>query len=253
MKVDYDSISARYDSFRRGGGPYLNKLVSLASECRARHVLEIGAGTGLNTQEFLAAYPCRLTAIEPSAGMAARGKGKALDANWVRGALPNLPLANGCVDFVFGAYVLHYVADLERAFAECARVLRKGCAAFVTASPDSIDRHPMNRYFPSFAAVDKARFRPLADIERALRHAGFAETGAEHFVDAPRPIDVAYVEKVANRFISTLDLIPADEFAQGVARLRADVSKTGRLDVDIVWESVVVWGCNPRERAQETE
>jgi len=241
MNVDYDRISTRYDSHRRGGGPYLQKLAALAGECEAITALEIGAGTGLNTQAFLDAHTCTLIALERSSGMLDKAKAKAIPARWLQGSAVSLPLAVGSVSFVFGVYVLHHLPELDSVFRECARVLRGGCAAFVTASTDFIERHPMNRYFPSFAAVDKARFQPIETVVESFRRAGFARVDTERFIDAPRPIDSVYVERVANRFISTYDLIPSGEFEEGVARLRADIARTGRLDVDIVWESVAVW------------
>jgi len=152
-----------------------------------------------------------------------------------------IPLANGSVDFLFGVYVLHHLPDLERVLCECARVIRRGYAAFVTASPDYIERHPMNRYFPSFAAIDKARFQSIETILDAFRHTGFHEADAEHFADQPKPIGREYVEKVEHKVFSTYTLLPPAEFAEGLERLKADVAKTGRLDCDIVWESVMVW------------
>jgi len=241
MRIDYDRISTRYDNHRRGGGPYLRKLVELAMACDARRVLEIGAGTGLNTQAFLSAHPCQLVALEPSSGMLRKAREKAIPAHWLQGSGLSLPLSEGGISFVFGVYVLHHLSELDKLFHECARVLQDGCAAFVTASADFIQRHPMNHYFPSFAEVDKTRFQPIPAIEEGFRRAGFSEVGLEQFVDAPRPIDSAYVDRVANRFISTYDLIPPDEFEEGVRRLRADVAQTGRLDVDMEWESVAIW------------
>lgn len=242
MLVDYDRISERYDAHRRGGGPYLAKLVELARACRAERVLELGAGTGNNTAAFLDAYRCPMYALEHSAGMLARGRAKGLAAEWVRASAEAIPLAGGSVPFVFGVYILHHLGDPARMFRECARVIGQGCVAFVTASTSFIERHPMNRYFPSFAAVDNARFQPVDVLETALRQNGFAEAGSVHFADAPRPIDRAYVDRVAGKFISTLDLLPPGEYEAGLARLRTDVEQNGSLATPMVWESVVVWG-----------
>jgi len=241
MNVDYDHIATRYDSHRHGGGPYLKRIASLAAESRAEVVLEIGAGTGLNTRAFLDVHPCTLIALERSSGMLAKALPKGVPAHWLQGSALELPFAAESVSFIFGVYVIHHLRDLTAAFRECARVLRGGCAAFITAPADFIDRHPMNRYFPSFAKVDRARFQPVKDVEEAFRKAGFASVHTERFIDAPRPIDAVYVERVANRFISTYDLLPSDEFDEGVRRLRADVAHTGRLDIDMVWESTAVW------------
>ncbi len=242
MNVDYDKIAAHYDRHRHGGGPYLDRLIRLAAESNAHRVLELGAGTGLNTEAFLRAYPCRLTALELSSGMIAKAQAKEIPAAWVQGSAYHMPLADASVESLFSIYVLHHLRDLDAAFRECARVLRSGTAAFVTASHAFIGRHPMNRYFPSFAKVDKARFQTLDEVEAALARNGFTRITIERYVDAPRPIDEHYVERVAQQFISTYALLPPDEFEEGVRRLRADVARMGRLDVDIVWESVAIWG-----------
>lgn len=241
MKVDYDKLAHQYDSHRWGGGPYMRRLLSLAQAASSRHVLEVGSGTGNNTEAFLAAHPCNLIGLELSRGMIHRARDKGIVAAWIQGSTTDIPLAAHSVDFVFGVYVLHYVPDLRLAFGECKRVMRGGYAAFVTASHDFIGRHPMNRYFPSFAKLDQARFQPVEQILEAFADAGFADANAERFIDVPRPIGPEYVERVANKFISTYELLPPDEYEAGLRRLRADVEARGRLDVEMEWESTVVW------------
>ena len=50
-----------------------------------------------------------------------------------------LPLATGSVDVIFANLLLPWVSDLDRVFAEVARVLRKeGVFAFATLGPDSL-------------------------------------------------------------------------------------------------------------------
>ncbi len=239
---DYDKAAHTYDSHRTGGGPFLDAILHLAREADARRVLEVGAGTGNNTRAFLEAFDCQVFASEPSAGMLNQGIAKGLGAQWLQAALPHIPLQSHTLDFVFGVYMLHHLNDLRAAFAECRRVLRRGSAAFVTASPDFIDRHPMNRYFPSFARIDRARFLPVNEVLGALRDAGFASVVERTFAAPPQPIGPEYVERVANRFISTYSLLPDDEFEAGLKRLRADVKRHGALDVPIIWESTLVVG-----------
>lgn len=241
MKVDYNQLAKTYDSHRGGGGPYLDLVVSLARDSQARSVLEIGAGTGNNTAAFARQYPCSLTALERSSGMLAKGVEKGIAAHWLQGCAMAIPLADASVDFVFGCYVLHYIEPLAASFAECARILRRGAAAFVTAPIDFIERHPMNAYFPSFTAIDKARFQSLDAIRQAFESAGFRGVDSKRFVAEPRPIDSAHVERIANKFTSTYVLLPEDEFEAGLAHLRADIKAKGQLDKPLVWESLVVW------------
>jgi ubiquinone/menaquinone biosynthesis C-methylase UbiE len=93
------------------------------------HVLEIGAGTGLN----LAAYGpevTRLTLLEPSAPMAdrlrARVAGSDRDAEVLLAPAEALPLGDDSVDAVVSTLVLCTVDDVERTLAEVERVLRPG-------------------------------------------------------------------------------------------------------------------------------
>jgi ubiquinone/menaquinone biosynthesis C-methylase UbiE len=240
-RVDYDKIAANYDKTRRGGGPYLETMVNLARGCSARTVLEIGAGTGNNTQAFLNEYPCRLVGVDLSKQMLARAKAKDIPAGLVRASALELPLPGASVDFVFGVYVLHHIPETDRLLGECARVMAKGAVAFVTASHDFIDGHIMNRYFPSFAAIDKARFQTIECLELAFLNAGFASFEHAAFSGPSQKIDLAYVEKVEQKALSTCELLPEDEYARGLARLRADVNEHEVVGTT-QWESVLVWG-----------
>lgn len=241
MHVDYDRIAHRYDRHRAGGGPYLGVLARLAREAAAGTVLELGAGTGNNTAAFLEAHPCQLSALDPSRRMLARARMKGVAAHWVQGRAEALPFAPGAFGFVFGCYMLHYVRCLRELAAECARILRTGAVAFVTAPHAFIQSHPMNVYFPSFAAIDLARFPAARVVAQALAEAGFSDGGHTVLRASPEHIDRAYAERVRNRYISTYDLIPADEFEAGLARLDADLARMGRLPAEIVWESEVIW------------
>ncbi|MDQ1257178.1 MAG: hypothetical protein QG656_1780 [Candidatus Hydrogenedentes bacterium] len=242
MKIDYDQIAHRYDKCRGGDGPYLPVLLRLARASDARRVVEIGPGTGNNTEPFLTAHPCELIGVELSRGMIEQARAKGIAARWVRGSASALPLRSASTDFVFAVYVLHHVPDLDQMFAECFRVLHSGYAAFVTASTEFIERHPMNHYFPSFAAIDKARFQPLDAVAEALGRAGFTDVSTERLVAPPRPIDRIYADSVANRFVSTYDLLPRDEFKAGLARLYADIEADRQPEKTIAWESAVVSG-----------
>jgi ubiquinone/menaquinone biosynthesis C-methylase UbiE len=243
MRVNYDSLAARYDRHRRGGGPFMPTLTGLAGTCPGTTVLELGSGTGNNTRAFLDAYPCRITGVDASRAMLRVAQAKGLDARWVRAGATALPLAGQSVDFIFAVCVLHHIPDMTSLFRECGRVLRPGgIAAFVTSPHDFIERHPMNRYFPSFAAVDKARFQDVPEILRAIESTGFERSGVQHDVAPAHPIDYAYYERVAGRFISTYDLIPTEELEAGLARFEADLAQMGALNVSIAWECATVWG-----------
>jgi SAM-dependent methyltransferase len=175
--------------------------------------------------------------------MLAQGRQKGLPAHWIQADARYTPLTPAIADCVFSVYMLHHLQSLEPLFYECARLLRDGgCTAHVTTTHAFIHRHPVGRYFPSFASIDKARFQSLDTIVAAMRSAGLARIDSQVCRAGPVPIDHAYLDRVANQFISTFALLPQDEFAAGLARLRADIEATGQLAEPMRWESLVVWG-----------
>lgn len=243
LKVDYDTLAHRYDTFRKGAGPYLPLMVALAKAHGARRVLEVGAGTGNNTLPFREACPeGSLITCDLSWGMITRAREKRIPGAWAQADVHCLPFETASFEFCFGCFMLHYVSDVEAFFNECARVLGEGCVAFATASHEFIERHPMNEYFPSFGAIDKARFPSIEAVKETLRSAGFENISEKRIESPPRPIDEAYLQRVENHVISTYALLPEDEFEAGLRRLREDIKAKGRLDVELAWESVAVWG-----------
>jgi len=243
MKVDYDKIAPNYDKHRQTEGPYMPQLVELAREVGAHHVLELGCGTGRSAASFLAAHPCRLIALDPSQGMLEKARERGIHGvEWLRASATDIPLKSDLFQLVFGVFFIHHVPDLAGVARECARVISQGAAAIVTASTQFIKTHPMNRYFPSLAPMDLARFRTGDEIEAALRCAGFGRTRVGSYKAPPQSIDDAYVQKVAGKFTSTYELIPADEFEAGLARLKADVAGNRQLEKIVEWEWTLVTG-----------
>ena len=239
---DYNAIAEVYDAHRRGRGPFMPALVRPAQESKAKRVLELGSGTGNSARAFLEAYPCKLTGIDRAPRMLARARVKDIPARWVNANATGLPFADGSFDFVFGVLMLHLNVDVAPVLAECYRVLRRGRVAFVTAPHEFIRNHVLNRYFPSFAEIDLRRFQSEAVVSEALTAVGFIDIQIEITKRDPEPVDAAYVDKVANYFITTLRLIPEDEFAAGLESLRADVAEKGQLDEPMVWEAAVISG-----------
>lgn len=242
MDVDYDRIATGYDAYRRSAGPYMPPIIELARRCAARNILELGAGTGNCAAALLAAHAARVTAVDRSAGMLRQARKKRLHLRMVQADAVALPFGNSNFDFLLAVYLIHHVPSLDGLMSESYRVLHQGFAVFVTASHSFIVHHPMNKYFPSFAAVDLARFPHEDTVAKAMRHAGFLDVASAVVRGQPRPVDAAYADQVAAKFISTYELIPPGEFAEGLSRLRRDVEKDRVLDFTITLESVIIHG-----------
>ncbi len=244
MPVNYDDIARRYDRHRpSGGGLCLDRLAGMLDG--HRRVLEIGAGTGNTTRITGPRNTGLLAAMEPSAGMVGKAREKDVPGTWLRGRAPGTPFRDASFDAAYSTYVLQHVPDLGALFADIARVLRPGgLTAHVTVPPDYIANHPLNHYFPSFARIDLRRFTPVEKLKDLLEKAGFTGVDWEIEQEPPKPMDRAYLERVEHRFLSTFDLMPPEEYEEGLNRMRRDVEAgggaTGHM---VVREAVLIWAC----------
>jgi hypothetical protein len=95
----------------------------------------------------------------------------------------------------------------------------------------------MNQFFPSFASIDLARFPSIDSVRQWLQEAGFRKIETRSVETEPYVAGMDYVDKVADKWVSTLQLLPDEEFQEGLARLRHVVS-TGSLTIH--WEGVLL-------------
>jgi ubiquinone/menaquinone biosynthesis C-methylase UbiE len=151
--------------------------------------LEIGAGTGYFSLNLLRAGVIeRATCSDISTGMLATLRENAarlgLEVRTERVDAERLPFADESFDLVLGHAVLHHIPDLQRAFAEFARVLAPGGTVLFAGEPSRVgDR---------LARVPKRAAGTLAPLwRRAIRaraapvHHGVGErdSALESFVD----------------------------------------------------------------------
>jgi len=135
--------------------------------------LEIGAGTGYFTLNMLRAGVIgEATCSDISPGMlqtlTENAQALGLEVQARPADAERLPFADESFDLVFGHAVLHHIPDLERAFAEFARVLAPGGTLLFAGEP--------SRYGDQLARVPKRFATVVAPLWR--RAIGAARAGA---------------------------------------------------------------------------
>ena len=165
---------------------------------RFRSILEIGCGTGKNT-EFLATVADRVTAVDFSPGMLSQAKAKAEARGFAAkvefatvDVTNSWPFDAGQFDLIVCNLVLEHVADLGFVFAEAARCLGTGGEFFLC------ELHPFRQYEGTVANFNRggettavaAFVHHLSEFLHSAEASGFALTRFDerwHADDAGRP------------------------------------------------------------------
>jgi malonyl-CoA O-methyltransferase len=148
-----------------------------------RNVLDIGAGTGHAARTLAARYPdSHVVALDIALGMLRLAN--ASQPWWRRftqkrqstlcADMESLPLAATCMDLLWSNLAIQWSNDLDRVFAEMARVLRpEGLLSFSTFGPDTLkELREATAADPQHVHV--SRFIDMHDIGDALVRAGFS-------------------------------------------------------------------------------
>jgi SAM-dependent methyltransferase len=130
--------------------------------------LEIGAGTGyfsLNLMQAGVVSAAVCTDVSPGMLTTLRGNAERLGLTVETAPCDAaaLPFADGEFDLVLGHAVLHHLPELDRCFAEFARVLRPGGVLLFAGEP--------SRYGDRIAAVPKRAGLAAAPLWRRMVHA----------------------------------------------------------------------------------
>jgi ubiquinone/menaquinone biosynthesis C-methylase UbiE len=243
--TDYDSVAERFDkryslyAYDGVRGAVLNFLGPAPVA-----TLEVGCGTGhwlAKVEEDRRAKASAerpiLVGIEPSAPMLARARGVAPGARLVRARAEELPWRDATFDRIFCVNALHHFSDRHRFFAEARRILKPGGGVLTIGKDPHAERDSwwVYDYFEETLEIDRARFARVRTLRGDLATAGFAwaESCEADHIDVVHSASDALANGVVDRsFTSQLTVLSDEEFARGVARLRAaDAESGGQLQL----------------------
>jgi len=221
VSVDFDALAPTYDATRSADEWMLDRFLARLALSQDTVVLEFGCGTGNQLARLQARCGCRGIGIDPSAGMRAVALAKGLDVR--PGDHTQLPVTDASVDLAFACDVVHHVADLDAMFAGLRRVLRAtGVLAIRTRSHPQLRAAFFNRWFPSLAELDCARYPSLEALREAASRQGFAAHDEEVMPFAG--LDVVndmFITNIELKNWSHLRLLADDEYQHGLAQVRA--------------------------------
>ena len=228
----FDGRAARYEELRpvdENWWEVFDALVRLG-ELRGERVLEVGCGTGRLSEALEERERARVWAVDASEAMVERAKAIGVNAKVARAEL--LPFKAGWFDAVVMRMMIH-LADRPRAFTQAARVLGPhGRLVIATEDPASFDNVWFARYFPSVPAIDGLRFPSRRTLEAELTAAGLPTVRIERMNQHRSQTREKALDVIRSRAFSTFDLVPADEYATGLAQAEAELPEQFEYSFD---------------------
>lgn len=236
---DFGARAARYDELRPAGDASDARFEALVrlGDLRGRRVLDVGCGTGALAAALAERAHGKVWGVDPSEEMLAVARGRVPRGVGLKlGRAEELPFRDGWFERIVFSLVVHLV-DRSPAFAEAARVLvPAGRVAIATFSPEHFDVYWAGRFFPSLAAIDRARFPTDGQLEAELHAAGFGDVLQEQ-VSSRELIDrETALVRLRGRHISTFDLLDPEEVRSGVERAERELPAT----VEVRLEQLIV-------------
>jgi SAM-dependent methyltransferase len=225
VRPEYGWLAADYDRLRPVDNNWWEVFEALVEEgdLIGRRVLDVGCGTG-TLAVALAERGARAWGVDTSEEMLEQARRRRqMDVAFKRAPAEELPFKNGWFERAVFRLVVHTV-DRPRAFAEVRRVLvPAGRVVIATFDPAHFDHYWLNDLFPEVAAVDRARFPTQEELVAELETVGFEPARVIKLSQEGRLTRDQALERIRGRFISTLQLIPEDEFENGLARAEREL------------------------------
>ena len=153
------------------GNWYRRQVLERTGLKAADHVLDIATGTGVVARQANAITP-NVVGLDPSIGMLIAGREKARIDN-VQARSERLPFRDRSFDLITIGFALRHFADLDVAFAECARVLRPGGKLLIleiTAPRSRAGRVALGAYMGGFVPPVASLLTRRARVGKMLRY-----------------------------------------------------------------------------------
>ncbi len=243
MKIDYNDISKTYDDHRSYEHSEILQLIKFGEIETRMKILDLGCGTGNLSAQLLKCIPVDSIGFDKSLQMLKKASKKSLQVLCGDADHSILPFKDYSFDLVIGAFIIHHIKNRMALIRECYRILNNGAFVLITCSHDQIENlHPaIKDFFPSLIAIDKKRFPDLTELVDSFKSAGFKRIKHDELIISRIPVDMNYLEKVKNKFVSTFHLLPDDEFNAGVEKLEVFI-RNNTKPVYREWRGMMIHG-----------
>ncbi len=214
---DYDQIGRSYVTTRRPDPRIASALRCALGDVTA--VVNIGAGSGAYEPADL-----DVVAVEPSRVMIDQRPAGAARA--ILGSAEALPLDDKSVDAALAVLTVHHWPDLERAWAEIRRIVRRR-AVFLTFDPAAPPFWLTRDYLPVIRELDALRLPPLSVFDELgsveVRPLPIPHDCTDGFLAAFWRRPAAYLDPTVQANISAFVALEPSARRRGLDALRRDL------------------------------
>ena len=222
MMADYSQyyavVSPRFDQLRLDTKEEVERHCAWfmgSSNWDGGRLLDVGCGTGRYAFVF-ALRGMLVTGLDISQSQIAIAKCR---IQTVIGSAPDLPFTGQAFEVVSFIMMLHQLsaAGTKKAIEQAHVVLvPRGRIWIKTCSHDDMRKRPFNDVFPSALKVNQNRYPPISDLRRLFFHHGFKPIRRITARDGYELTGAELLARFSLKHNSTLHLIPADEFTEGL-------------------------------------
>lgn len=246
IKLNYDQIASDYNqrypdsqTWDRG-----QALLKLASQLKAKTILEVGSGTGFWLNLLHQVTP-RLYGLDFSAGMISQARKQPAPIKLTRGTAIQLPYQSGTFDLLYCVDAIHHFGDHRAFIAEALRVLKKGGALAVLGhDPHEAggDSWYIYNYFEDVYDTDLRRYPSGKSVMDWMKADGFQNVSAQ---EVEKIVNIHVGDGVFNDpFIkqnatSQLALLSAEKYQSGLKRIRETLEQARAGNERIVFRSQI--------------
>ncbi|GAA4973574.1 class I SAM-dependent methyltransferase [Algibacter aquimarinus] len=242
MSVKYDKIGINYNRTRKADPYLVSKLIENLQPDKNKIYLDIGCGTG-NYTSALQKRGFKFIGIDPSKEMLEKAKVKNPHIDWRIGTSENTGLENNTIDGIMGSLTIHHWSDLDKAFSELFRILKRdGEIVIFTSTPKQMKGYWLNHYFPKMMNDSICQMPSLEVVTSAMTKAGFKLKNTEKYNIKPDLEDqflycgkqnpeLYFNTKIRHGISSFSSLANKEEVEAGLLKLRSDIDKGKIADV----------------------